>query len=266
MLAQLSPGIRRGRNALHPAAAFLALALCAGAADLAAQNVPSAGQRGDLPVRRAAPSVEGRVVNASTGAPLRFATVEIASSRRTAVTDEEGRFRFTRVRPGAQQIRASLIGYDSVTRVIAVADEPVSVELRLPADPVLLEGLTVTSNRFNRRLRAFPSAVRVLEHDVIVASGARNVREFVTGHGGVQTVQCNRGFVRDCILARGGLTAPVVYLDDFLTVGGLDHLEMLSVDEVGRVEVLAQGRQVRVYTTAFLKWAARTRYRPMPLL
>lgn len=266
MHAQPPAGVRLRGNAFRPAAALLALALCAGTPDLAAQTVPAEGERSDRPARRAQSSVEGRVLNESTGAPLRFATVELATARRTTATDAEGRFRFDRVRPGAQEIRATLIGYDSATQTVAVGDEPLSVELKLRGDPVLLEGLTVTSSRFTNRLRLYPRSVRVLEHDAIAGSGARNVREFVTGRGGVQTVRCNLAFARDCIRTRGGLTPAVVYLDDFRTVGGLDHLELLSVDEIGRVEVLAQGREVRVYTTTFLEWAARTRYQPAPLL
>ncbi len=63
-------------------------------------------------------SLEGRVIAADTGVPLRWATVRIngsgrttASINRTAVTDRQGQYRFDDVVPGAYMIFASRPGF-----------------------------------------------------------------------------------------------------------------------------------------------------------
>lgn len=239
------------------------LLLALGVSGASAQGVPSQGQPTVQPEGQDRIRLEGRVVSAATGAPLPFARVEIPELRRRTVADAEGRFRLDRIPPGEHTIHAEVIGYRVHERaVVARADAP--VELRLQEDAVVLKGLTVTSDRFASRLRAYSYPYRVLDRAAIAQSGASDVRHLIATRAGLLTVTCGRVGSDLCVRRRGGVFRPVVYIDDALRPAGLDELTLMSAGEISRVEVLRGGLQIRVYTEQFTEWAARNDYRPAP--
>jgi iron complex outermembrane recepter protein len=81
---------------------ILALAACALAAPAA-----------DAQVSPGRTDVSGTVVDARTGAPLPGATVRFINLRRSAATDEAGRFEFRNVPAGEQPVSIGSIGYEA---------------------------------------------------------------------------------------------------------------------------------------------------------
>jgi hypothetical protein len=203
------------------------------------------------------------VLAASSGQPLALATVEIPALKRSTVTDAEGRFRLDRIPAGEHALRVTLVGYREHSR--PVPNGAGAVEVRLGEDPVLLQGLTVTSNRFDRRIQAVPYAVRVFGAREVAGSAATDAARFVITQTGMIPVRC-RSVVQDsCFYVRGELTRPVVYINDALAPAGMNMLEGIDRSVIARVEVVQGGRYVRVYTDDFMAWAARNNYRPLPL-
>jgi protocatechuate 3,4-dioxygenase beta subunit len=96
---------------------------------LAAQPAPGSG------------SIEGRVLDLVTGAPIRKATVilRIRSTELVAGTDAEGQFQFTALPPGTYRVSASKAGYfDRPTRVVVGGGESsAKAEVRLPPQGVI---------------------------------------------------------------------------------------------------------------------------------
>jgi hypothetical protein len=66
-------------------------------------------------------SIEGRVVDARTGAGLAKVSVAIAATGAETLTDAEGRFALTGVRPGTVRLTVSVVGYILVQRDVALA-------------------------------------------------------------------------------------------------------------------------------------------------
>ena len=259
--APLSAG-RRAHPTRCGAISFAALLLFAGAGGAAAQTVPSPGQPA---VQREGQTVrlEGRVVSAKTGQPLAFARVELPELKRRTLADAEGNFRLDRIPAGEHLVRAELIGYrPEASAVLARAGAP--VELRLTEDAVVLQALTVTTDRFTTRLRAFSYPYRVLDRKVIAASGASDVRHLVATRGGLLTVPCGRSGSSICVRIRGAVIHPRIFIDEAYRAGGIDDLLAYSPSEISRVEVLRGGMQIRVFTEQFTEWAARNDYRPHP--
>lgn len=260
-----TPAPLAARSRAHPTRCgtifFAALLLLAGAGGAPAQTVPSEGQPS---VQHEGQTVrlEGRVVSAKTGQPLAFARVELPELKRRTVTDREGNFRLDRIPAGEHLVRAALIGYRAEAgAVLAKAGAP--IELRLAEDAVVLQGLTVTTDRLKERLRAFSYPARVLDREAIAGSGASNVRHLVATRGGMLTVPCGRsGGI--CVRIRGDVVHPRVFVDEAFRPGGIDDLMAMSPSEISRVEVLRGGLQIRVFTEQFTEWAARTDYRPHP--
>ena len=241
---------------------LLAAALSAAGTTLHAQTVPASGQQDAAASRQS--DLEGTVVDSRTGRPLALATVEIPLLRRSTVTDEAGKFRLERMPPGEHGMRVRLVGYQAHSRPVQTGQEA-PIEVRLAEDPVLLAGLTVTVNRFDRRTKSVPYSVRVLGKRDVYGSASSDAADFVLSRGGMFRTPCRRGFQSYCVYVRGSTVVPRVYLDDVPAAGGIDMLAMVPREEINRVEVIQNGTVIRVYTDRFMEWAARHNYRPMPL-
>ena len=214
---------------------------------------PAAAQQEAEP---SAVPVSGQVVDRSTGQPLAGAYVGLAGTRQETLTDEAGRFIFRRVRPGGQTLVVSLLGYADLERVVTVAAEQPALSLALEPDPVVLEGLTVNLNVLEQRRNRVAVASRAYDRTQIRRSSATNMQAFVRGPAGVPAVTCRVSFADSCVYSRGRLQPVVVYLDE-MPIYSLEHLSAIQPDEVERVEVYQNGRQVRVYTSWFMEQVAR---------
>ncbi len=219
---------------------------------LAAARPGAAQQAAESPVV----PVSGQVVDRSTGQPLAGAFVELPGSRQEALSDEQGRFTFRRVRPGEHAVVVSLLGYADLERTVAVAAGQPALSLALEPDPVVLEGLTVNLNVLEQRRNRVAVSSRAYDRTQIRRSAARNMEAFVRGPGGVPAVTCRRAFADACVYSRGRFEPVAVYLDE-MPIYSLDHLTAIQPEEVERVEVYQNGRQVRVYTSWFMEQVAR---------
>ncbi len=227
----------------------------------AAAAGPAAAQQEAEP---AAVPVSGQVVDRSTGQPLAGAYVEVAGTRQEALTDEAGRFTFRKIRPGAQTLVVRLLGYAELEREVTVAAGQPALALALEPDPVVLEGLTVNLNVLEQRRNRVAVSSRAYDRTQIRRSSATNMQAFVRGPAGVPAVTCRVSFADSCVYSRGRLQPVAVYLDE-MPIYSLEHLSAIQPDEVERVEVYQNGRQVRVYTSWFMEQVARGKRRVDPV-
>lgn len=252
-------------SAQHPArrwctTSFLLLALCGGATAASAQTVP-AGGRAEVQ-RTARGALEGRVLDASTGKALPYASVELPTLERSTVADAEGRFRVTGLPTGEYSMVVKLLGY-SPFRAVTPTGTGEALEVRLEPDAVMLQGLTVTTNRLDQRARRYTGRIKVVDRDRIMGSAWGDARNIVVAQG-VTPAPCRSRGMSGCIYRRGGVSSPSVYVDDFRMLDGLEALRTYSRDEVARIEVLDGGQRIHVYTEQFVERAARGGYRPLP--
>jgi hypothetical protein len=108
-------------------------------------------------------AIEG-VVKDSGGAVLPGATVEVTgpSGTITAVTDEEGNYRFPRLPPGAYTVRASLDAFKPITqeKVVVTVGATARVEFSLPL-ATLTETVEVTATSSTIDLRTPATATNI---------------------------------------------------------------------------------------------------------
>jgi len=105
-------------------------------------------------------SIAGRVADKTTGQAIGNVQVTIGGTTRGALTDREGRYSIGSVSPGEVEVRARFIGYTLATlRVTVVADQAVTVDFALTANPVGLEAVTVTATGALQAAREIPNAV-----------------------------------------------------------------------------------------------------------
>lgn len=116
-----SATLRRAATAVMGLLAWLGLgaaglAQTTGALPSAAPQTPYAGERSEATDPKQLCKVEGRVVHAVTGEPLRRVTVtlqkmSVSSESLVSTSDQEGRFVFENVEPGRYQLTAERAGF-----------------------------------------------------------------------------------------------------------------------------------------------------------
>lgn len=238
----------------YPIALVAVLAVFLGAPCLDAQERdPSSGTQ-----------LVGQVVDASTGTPLLGAFVHLEGDDRGVLTEKDGTFVLPRVPQGVRSVMAEQLGYADLVQTIIVGEENEALVLAMTPDPILLEGIAVVMDRFERRRRATAVSSRVFERDDLLNSPAIDALEFVENRSFFRTFPC-RGthFESQCALVRGRVRPVSVYVDEMRFLDGLAYLRMLQPYELHRVEVYGGGRHIRVYTEGFLERAGKTRLHPL---
>ncbi|MEM7380699.1 MAG: carboxypeptidase-like regulatory domain-containing protein, partial [Bacteroidota bacterium] len=113
-------------------------------------------------------SVEGTVSD-NLGNPLLGVTVQVQNSRLGAVSDENGYFKITRIRPGKYQLEVSSLGFR--TRIVPVEvnrGEEISLSITLSESNEELDEVIVQGKTDEQRQREEPIKVEVISVEQIL--------------------------------------------------------------------------------------------------
>ena len=248
------------REAGAPRRSLLAVTTLAAVAIVAS---PTAAQD-DKPVCvDGEPQIVGVVVDRTNEEPLSTALVSVATTEWASLTVAGGRFQLCGILAGTHRVTVERLGYRTLEVRVDAAAPPAPVLLRMDPDPILLEGLEIVSDRFERRRRAVAYSVRAFDQEEIASSPYWSAADFVQSRAMVFTTQCNGG--SRCIRSRGRIVQPTVYLDEMPLIGGWSELEMIPTGQLHMIEVYRRGTHIRAYTHQFMERAARTRLSPFPI-
>ncbi len=91
--------------------------------------------------------ISGKIVDANTGEPLYGVNVVLMGTVMGAATDLEGEYFIINIPPGNYQIKASLIGYSSVTiqNIKVSVDQTTKIDLSLTEEAVAMSDVIVTA-------------------------------------------------------------------------------------------------------------------------
>ena len=113
-------------------------------------------------------TVTGRVVAATTAAPLEGARVDLVEVGRAATTDAQGRFRFGQVPAGSYTLRVQMIGYQPFERTVQVQDGATAeVDVSLGLAPVRLRDISISPRRVVETARDAPVSVTAFDEQEI---------------------------------------------------------------------------------------------------
>ena len=127
-------------------------------------------------------TIAGRVIDASSNAPVPSAQVQVVGTTRGAVTGDDGRFRIAAVRAGSYTIRALRLGYQASTQVVQVtAGSTAEVDFFLPPAAVSLEQVVTTATGEQERKREIGSAVTTFQARPEQLASAQNVSQLLSG-------------------------------------------------------------------------------------
>ena len=94
--------------------------------------------------------IQGTVVDAQSGEPLGWATVEIVEEHHRISADAQGGFRFAGLNPGTYSVRVGYVGYESrlIEGIDVIAGEISPVVIELVPKPVTLKSIVVSPGSY----------------------------------------------------------------------------------------------------------------------
>jgi hypothetical protein len=167
-------------------------------------------------------SVYGKVIDKLTNEPLIGANVIIIGSDLGAATNVQGEFSISNIPPNVYQIRASVIGYNSLTRtdISIMPGRPAQVDFELIVTAIELESIVVQSDYFNRNSIEVGSIKGFSNEEIRrSAGGFEDVIRAVSVLPGV--AQADPG--RNDLIVRGGGPSENLYLIDGIPVENINH-------------------------------------------
>ncbi len=274
----MKPNVRRTPRRFGPritqGTAWL-LAICA----VGVATLPVSAQDrvdGDLSV-----TLLGTVVDAQTGSPLHGAFVSLGGDD-GFLTLDDGSFALPAWPYGAYTVTVELLGY-ATTEMQVPGPEPEPFVVRMDPDPILLEGLTVLVDRLETRRRRVSVAVRAFDRDQLLLAPPIDVVDWVSGQYGLVTSYCDNsarpaatlvnlrsGALLDegqeCVMRRGRMVRPRVFIDEARAFGGLDELRSYRPQDLYAVEVYDRGTVIYAYTPHFVERVLKGRRFLNPVL
>lgn len=219
-----------------------------------------------------AATVAGVVFDSVSGAALPGARVLLVDGRQGTLSDSAGVFELRGVPIGHHRLAVHQYGYEERMLAFEVtAAEPGQLDVALSPSPVALEGFTVVAanlatmeQRLRSRRNATPVSVRAFEQERLLRSAAWDLRDFLSIEALLSVQPCgSRALSGSCVVRRGRLVQPRVYIDEAPVIGGLDQLQTYRPYELYLLEVYSSGSEIRAYTHQFMERMAR---RPMALI
>jgi hypothetical protein len=196
-------------------------------------------------------TLKGRVTDGQSNEPLPFVNVVVVGTTNGAVTDDNGDFQLSGLKPGFVRVQASFIGYHTaLSPEIEVKNAKVaSVEIRMEKRDTQLEEVKVTASPY-RKTEESPVSLKTIGIGEIEKSpGAnRDISKVIQSFAGVLS---SPSFRNDIIIRGGGPSESRFYLDG-VEVPNINHFATQGASG-GAVGILNADliREVNYYSGAF---------------
>src|SRR5438105_2787941 len=127
-------------------------------------------------------TISGRVIDATSNAPVASAQVQVVGTTRGGVTGDDGRYRIAAIRPGQYQVRALRLGYQASSQTVDVTSGGTAeANFSLAPAAISLEQVVTTATGETERKREIGSAVSTLQPQPEQVASAQNVSQLLTG-------------------------------------------------------------------------------------
>ena len=167
-------------------------------------------------------NIYGKVIDKLIQQPLPGANILVINTNNGASTDANGKFEIDNLPPGEYQLRASIIGYRSVTKtdVMVMSGFTAEVIFELEEEAIQLEDVVVKSDYFETS-RLNVVSTRGFNNEEIRRSpgGFEDVIRALSVFPGV--AQADAG--RNDLIVRGGAPSENLYLVDGYKVQNINH-------------------------------------------
>lgn len=158
--------------------------------------------------------IKGRVYNSKTNEGVPFATIQIWGTATGAISDFEGNFLLTGIKPGFVELRVSSIGFKPFisSAVMVTNSNQVSIEIPLDESEISVGEVVIKASPFTKRIET-PLSARIIGIDEIEKNpgGNRDISRVIQSFPGVASTPA---FRNDVIVRGGGPNENRFYIDN----------------------------------------------------
>ncbi|MGE5499185.1 MAG: TonB-dependent receptor [Syntrophothermus sp.] len=185
-------------------------------------------------------------VTQTDGSPVPYASVALEGTPLGAASDAQGTFLIQRVPDGTYRIRASAIGYKTVTKSVTMTGGgSASVTFTLPADVLNLQEVVVTGTIAPVANLESSVAISTITPMELTQANPRSTTEVLRYVPGFTRVESSGGEVNENISVRGILGVEyVMFMEDGLPVFPTMHTFFMNADNLFRADENIQGLEV----------------------
>ncbi len=192
--------------------------------------------------------IRGKVVDATTNEPVPFASVVIWNTTIGAMTDFDGNFLFTGIKPGFAEVRVSSVGYKPYISEAVMVTNTNEVNLNIPLETTVvgISDVVIKASPFRKKIES-PLSARIISIEEIELNpgGNRDISKVIQSFPGVASTPA---FRNDVIVRGGGPNenrffidnVEIPYLNHFSTQGASGGpVGIINVDFVRSVDFLS---------------------------
>jgi len=192
--------------------------------------------------------IRGKVYNSKTNEGVPFATVQIWGTTIGAVTDFDGNFLFTGIKPGYVELRASSVGFKPFisSAILVTNSNQVNLDIPLEELAINLGEVVIKASPFIKKIET-PVSARIIGIDEIEKNpgGNRDISKVIQSFPGVASTPA---FRNDVIVRGGGPNenrfyvdnVEIPYLNHFSTQGASGGpVGIINVDFVQSVDFIS---------------------------
>ena len=166
--------------------------------------------------------IYGKVIDAVSKQPLIGANVFVLGTTNGSGTDINGEYKISGLTPDNYQIRASIVGFESVTKtdIFVSSSRPIQIDFELMEKAVQLENITVTSNYFSG-VPTEINSTRSFSYEEIrrAPGGFEDVVRALSVLPGVAQAEAGR----NDLIVRGGAPSENLYTLDGIEIPNINH-------------------------------------------
>jgi len=167
-------------------------------------------------------TIKGRVLNSKTNEPVPFASVVVWGTTIGAMTDFDGNFSFTGLKPGFTELRASSVGFmPYISEAIMVTNSAVvNLDILLEESEIAIEEVVIKASPFRKKAES-PLSARIIGIDEIERNpgGNRDISKVIQSFPGVASTPA----FRNDVIVRGGGPNENRYFIDNVEIPYLNH-------------------------------------------
>lgn len=188
-------------------------------------------------------AIKGKVAARNTGEPLSGVNVLVQGTTRGTITNPEGDFELTDLRPGMYAISFSLVGYQREVRpeLEIVEGRTLSIHVEMTQSPILGEPIVVTANKRAQSLQDAPVSVSTMDAASIARRNVVTLDDALRYVPGVNLTQDQVNVRGSSGYSRGAGSRVLLLVDGIpFTTGdtGEINFEVIPMGEVERIEVV----------------------------
>ena len=153
--------------------------------------------------------LSGKIVNIH-GDPLEGVTVYLFESKQTSISDQNGYFLITDVKPGDYHFHAVLLGYTTVGKDVTIVDENVELSFTMKTSLKKLKPIVIEAESEHHSLESPPIHIDIIDREKLERSMSLGLSNALKEFQGVDAISTGMNISKPVIRGMSGNRLAVI--------------------------------------------------------